>query len=342
MCVWQWLRNVNLLPLVLLLFLLLSPFCGRLRHCERRALTAATALRLMAMTPLTRVHWRRTSTARLTTWTACSSATAWVALLLYHFSNCTFFFSSSSSSHLPPLHPFLSAPPIPFSSSSSTTSSSVFLFLLHLSRPPPPAAPPLWGTSRLWTRRSSGTLRAQNLTSAPPSPPALRRNTKKLTRSLIKWCRTIGCQWVPPPTAPPPTSPPAGQGVFWLLTELHLPSAGFHSHFIPPPQPPPAPTPPPKSTGFTLHLTSMQQHWPSKCMATPCGTMYRRLCSLGDSVSREDSFLPGWWIWGDGLMRWEGLPLESCQEKYLQRDVLQASACIAWRQSRPLALTLTS
>lgn len=66
----------------------------------------------------------------------------------------------------------------------------------------------LYGEQRLWTRKSTGTLRAQTPRSHSPSPPALRRNTKKLTRSLIKWCRTIGCQWVPPTILCNPAPPP--------------------------------------------------------------------------------------------------------------------------------------
>lgn len=104
----------------------------------------------------------------------------------------------------------------------------------------------LCGERRLWTRKSTGTLRAQTPRSPSPSPPALKRNTKKLTRSLIKWCRTIGCQWVPPTTlcnpAPhhPPLLPHIGTLLLplsgysfrmlmavWLLTE-HLPSPSPH------------------------------------------------------------------------------------------------------------------
>ena len=88
----------------------------------------------------------------------------------------------------------------------------------------------LFGERRLWTRKSTGTLRAQTPRSPSRSPPALRRNTKKLTRSLIKWCRTIGCQWVPPPAPFPlcnPAPPPhfaAGAPVFQLF------SAALYTH----------------------------------------------------------------------------------------------------------------
>jgi len=114
----------------------------------------------------------------------------------------------------------------------------------------------LFGERRLWTRKSTGTLRAQTLRSPSPSPPALKRNTKKLTRSLIKWCRTIGCQWVPPTTLcnPAPSS-------CWYLaaaaaddarTRFPAADGGLITHralalTIP-------------SPFYLLHLTSYQQH----------------------------------------------------------------------------------
>lgn len=127
----------------------------------------------------------------------------------------------------------------------------------------------LFGERRLWTRKSTGTLRAQTPRSPSPSPPALRRNTKKLTRSLIKWCRTIGCQWVPPPptptslcVTPPPSSCwyPAAGGVFSPALDGGLTTHRALAFTITPPLPPSphlsptAPPPPPAKSLPTIPL----------------------------------------------------------------------------------------
>lgn len=138
----------------------------------------ATVPSLMVTTPLTKV---RLMTARQRIWTASSNASAWVPSHLSPY--LTYSFCSSS----------LLSP---------STLFSLFVLSFFLS----------FGQRRLWTRKSTVTLRVQTPRSPSLSPPALKRNTKKLTRSLIKWCRTIGCQWVPPTIlcnpAPPPPSPP--------------------------------------------------------------------------------------------------------------------------------------
>lgn len=148
----------------------------------------------------------------------------------------------------------------------------------------------VFGERRLWTRKSIGTLRAQTPRSPSPSPLALKRNTKKLTRSLIKWCRTIGCQWVPPTSLCNPAPPPPSHLIpvlccwrwadgfwmlmaIWLLTE-HLPSPLPHPFL-------------PHFTFYQHHLSPSMKSLPSNCI---CSTGCSEVTKTKQKITRYTNF----------------------------------------------------